>query len=63
MAGGVETRSVHVHHLVWGIGLMLLSGFLAFSAPLERRGGISSRSASASAPALGAIVADPTATP
>ena len=33
--GGIETRGVHVHHLVWGIGLMLLSGFLAFSAPLE----------------------------
>jgi hypothetical protein len=33
--GGIETRGVHVHHLVWGIGLMLLSGFLAFAAPLE----------------------------
>jgi hypothetical protein len=33
--GGVETHGVHVHHLVWGIGLMLLSGFLAFAAPLE----------------------------
>jgi hypothetical protein len=33
--GGVETRGVHVHHLVWGVGLMLLSGFLAFAAPLE----------------------------
>jgi hypothetical protein len=33
--GGVEARGVHVHHLVWGIGLMLLSGFLAFAAPLE----------------------------
>jgi hypothetical protein len=33
--GGVETRGVHVHHLVWGICLMLLSGFLAFAAPLE----------------------------
>ena len=33
--GGIETRGVHVHHLVWGIGLMLLSGFLAFSAPLQ----------------------------
>lgn len=33
--GGVEARGVHVHHLVWGIGLMLLSGFLAFAAPLD----------------------------
>jgi hypothetical protein len=33
--GGVETNGVHIHHLVWGIGLMLLCGFLAFAAPLE----------------------------
>jgi hypothetical protein len=33
--GGVEARGVHVHHLVWGIGLMLVCGFLAFAAPLE----------------------------
>jgi hypothetical protein len=33
--GGVQTGGVHVHHLVWGIGLMLLCGFLAFAAPLE----------------------------
>jgi hypothetical protein len=34
--GGLETDSgVHVHHLVWGICLMLLAGFLAFAAPLE----------------------------
>jgi hypothetical protein len=33
--GGVDAGGVHVHHLVWGIGLMLLSGFLAFAAPLE----------------------------
>jgi hypothetical protein len=32
--GGVETGGVHVHHLVWGICLMMLSGFLAFAAPL-----------------------------
>jgi hypothetical protein len=32
--GGLETGGVHVHHLVWGIGLMLLCGFLAFAAPL-----------------------------
>ena len=33
--GGLETGGVHVHHLVWGIGLMLVCGFLAFAAPLE----------------------------
>jgi hypothetical protein len=34
--GGVETESgVHVHHLVWGICLMMLCGFLGFAVPLE----------------------------
>jgi hypothetical protein len=33
--GGLEAGGVHVHHLVWGIGLMLLCGFLAFAAPLQ----------------------------
>jgi hypothetical protein len=34
--GGVETESgVHVHHLVWGICMMMLAGFLAFAVPLE----------------------------
>jgi hypothetical protein len=33
--GGVETGGVHIHHLVWGICLMMLCGFLAFAAPLE----------------------------
>jgi hypothetical protein len=33
--GGVETGGVHIHHLVWGIGLLLLCGFLAFAAPLD----------------------------
>ena len=33
--GGVETGGVHIHHLVWGICLMMFSGFLAFAAPLE----------------------------
>ena len=32
--GGVETGGVHIHHLVWGIGLMMLCGFLAFAAPV-----------------------------
>jgi hypothetical protein len=34
--GGVETKGgVHIHHLVWGICLLLLCGFLAFAAPLD----------------------------
>jgi len=33
--GGVESGGVHIHHLVWGICLMMLSGFLAFAAPLQ----------------------------
>ncbi len=33
--GGVETGGVHVHHLVWGICLMMLSGFLSFAAALD----------------------------
>jgi hypothetical protein len=34
--GGLETESgLHIHHLVWGILLMLLCGFLSFAAPLE----------------------------
>jgi hypothetical protein len=31
--GGVQTGGVHLHHLVWGICLMLLCGFLAFAVP------------------------------
>jgi hypothetical protein len=33
--GGVQSGGIHIHHLVWGIGLMLLCGFLAFAAPLQ----------------------------
>ena len=33
--GGVKAGDVHLHHLVWGICLMLLSGFLAFAVPLR----------------------------
>jgi hypothetical protein len=33
--GGVKAGGVHLHHLVWGIGLLLLCGFLGFAAPLE----------------------------
>jgi len=33
--GGIETEGgVHIHHLVFGICLMLFCGFLAFAAPL-----------------------------
>jgi len=31
--GSVRSGDVHIHHLVWGICLMMLSGFLAFAAP------------------------------
>jgi hypothetical protein len=35
--GGVQTEGgVHLHHLVWGICLMLLAGFLSFTGPLEQ---------------------------
>jgi hypothetical protein len=30
--GGVQSGGVHLHHLVWGICLMLVSGFIAFAA-------------------------------
>jgi hypothetical protein len=33
--GGVQSGGVHLHHLVWGICLMMLSGFLAFAVPLQ----------------------------
>jgi len=33
--GGVQTGGVHVHHLVWGICLMMLAGFLGFAVPLD----------------------------
>jgi hypothetical protein len=33
--GGVKSGGVHIHHLVWGICLMMFSGFLAFAAPLD----------------------------
>ena len=34
--GDIETESgLHIHHLVWGISLLLLSGFLAFASNLE----------------------------
>jgi hypothetical protein len=33
--GGVESGGVHLHHLVWGICLMMLAGFLAFAAPMR----------------------------
>lgn len=33
--GGVETGGVHLHHLVWGIVLLLLCGFTAFATEME----------------------------
>jgi hypothetical protein len=34
--GGLETEGgLHIHHLVWGIMLMLFCGFLSFAAPLD----------------------------
>jgi hypothetical protein len=33
--GGVQAGGVHLHHLVWGICLLLLCGFLAFAVPLQ----------------------------
>ncbi len=34
--GNVETGSgMHIHHLVWGISLLLISGFVAFATELE----------------------------
>jgi hypothetical protein len=35
--GGVETEGgVHLHHLVWGICLILLAGFISFAGPLTQ---------------------------
>ena len=31
--GSVRSGDVHIHHLVWGICMMMLSGFLAFASP------------------------------
>ena len=33
--GNVETGGLHIHHLVWGICLVLVSGFLGFAADLQ----------------------------
>jgi hypothetical protein len=30
--GGVQSGGVHLHHLVWGICMLLISGFIAFAA-------------------------------
>jgi hypothetical protein len=32
--GNVETGGLHIHHLVWGISLVLISGFLNFASDL-----------------------------
>ena len=34
---GGDAGGVHIHHLVWGICLMMLCGFLAFAAPSRLR--------------------------
>jgi hypothetical protein len=33
--GSVEAGGVHLHHLVWGISLILISGFVAFASDLD----------------------------
>jgi hypothetical protein len=33
--GNVEAGGLHIHHLVWGICLVLIAGFLGFAADLE----------------------------
>jgi hypothetical protein len=33
--GNVESGDLHIHHLVWGICLVLISGFLGFAADLQ----------------------------
>lgn len=33
--GGVKAGGVHVHHLVWGICLMLIAGFVSFATELK----------------------------
>ncbi len=33
--GSVKSDGMPIHHLVWGICLMMLCGFLAFAAPLQ----------------------------
>jgi hypothetical protein len=48
-AWNVETASgLHLHHLVWGIGLMLVAGSSGSRSVAARRGTRSQRSASAS---------------
>jgi hypothetical protein len=33
--GNIEAGDLHIHHLVWGICLVLISGFLGFAAELQ----------------------------
>jgi hypothetical protein len=33
--GNVDTGGLHIHHLVWGICLILITGFLGFAADLQ----------------------------
>jgi hypothetical protein len=50
--GSVEAGGVHIHHLVWGISLLLVSGFSPHSSAISTRPGGRSRR-SPSAPARG----------
>ena len=49
--GNVQVGGTHIHHLVWGILLLLIFGYVGVAIPPEIPGGTSSRSSSASAPA------------
>lgn len=35
LPGSVETGGLHIHHLVWGISLLLISGFVSFATGLD----------------------------
>ncbi len=48
--GGVESGGVHLHHFVWGIFLMLGSGFLGIRLHLNEPWGASTPRCSARAP-------------
>ena len=49
--GNVEVGGTHIHHLVWGIIVLMISGWVASPSIPDRRVVRSSRSPSASAPA------------
>ena len=47
--GNVQSGDLHIHHLVWGVCLVLIAGFLGFAADLSSPGGTSLPSRSGSA--------------